>query len=68
MAQLHNADFLEASSVEAQDILPTSAYIYWNSVDLFTRFLINPYNLLKKNQCHYMLGHARHSIINIIWY
>ena len=28
MAQLHKADFLKASSVEAKDIMLTSAYIF----------------------------------------
>ena len=42
MAQLHNTDFLKASSVKVQDIMLTSAYISWNYADLSTSFLRNP--------------------------
>ena len=34
MAQLHNTNFLKASSVKVQDIMLTSAYISWNYADL----------------------------------
>ena len=60
IAQLHNADFLKASIVKVQDIMLTSAYISLIYANLSTLFLINPFNLL-----HYVLGHARHSIIKI---
>ena len=67
MIQLHNTNLLKASSVKVEDIMLTSAYISWNYADLSTRFLINPYNLLKKISA-VMCWDTSDSLIKIAWY